>query len=225
MIGTLIFAAALACREVKLPEIELLELCERTRYSASFHRCTFATEAVTQKVNAYIERRLREEMEYPAKSTNDDSDCGEEGAHLSTTEGWCGEPYVIGNVASYDCALSWTGGAHPDGTPFAINLRVDDAILRDLELRDVVVDVAAEARFWNAVRRNLREQVDDLDEFASEEKIPTADREARGFHFTAEGVVIDYDHYTFGYAVMDATIPYSDLAGILRPELLPKRAH
>lgn len=212
---------------MSLPLARTVEGCETVETSVSFPACTFPTAALSATVNAYVERRAREQANYPASAdeAQESPKCEGDDPHVSTYEASCAPPYVVADVASYLCRSNWTGGGHPDGAPWAINVRFAGSQIRALALQDVLAGPAAEARLWRLVQADLRAQLVETsaDEPWSEEelaeKLKEASEEFVAFSFNDDGLVISWNHYAFGYSVASSTVPYAKLQGILRPEL------
>jgi hypothetical protein len=230
MLATL-FASAVACRDVKVPPVTALEDCQDVEHAASFPKCKVRDVRTAKSLNEYVERRVREEARYEdaaAAAATSADDCDDENrSHYGLVEASCHSPFVVSDILSYRCRSWWIGLSHPDGAPWAINVQVIGGEARPLELRDIVVSDAAEARLWQLIRADLKKQIDGVyaDEPREvkrvEEKLADADGEFRAFNLTADGLVISYDHYTFGRPVEDAMISYRELRGILLSRLLP----
>ena len=114
-----------------------------------------------------------------------------------------------------------------DAAPWSINFQITSGTkFRELKLRDILVSAAAESRLWKLIRRDLSKQIaetcpDDRDSDWVEEQLGKADKEYQAFDLTDEGLVVSYSHYAFGHSVLDSTIPYRQLRGILRKGLFP----
>ena len=60
---------------------------------------------------------------------------------------------------------------HPDGAPWSINLEISsDATLRELKLRDLLLNAAAESRLWRLIRADLSRQISEA--YASDPRDP-----------------------------------------------------
>jgi hypothetical protein len=97
-------------------------------------------------------------------------------------------------------------------------------------LSEVLATPEAELKVWRLVQDDIRCQFEEpggtpegVDLNWVEERLDTANESWDAFNLTKDGLVISYSHYAFGYSVLDVTIPYEKLVGLLRPTLLPKR--
>lgn len=227
-----LMASTPRCEEVVLPSVTAIDHCDRIEHSASFPRCTFEDARTTERVNEIVERRVREEADYDAALKRlpepEDGECIDPTmGRARPLEASCEVPYRVSNVVSYACRSAWEG-AHPDGAPWSINIELGPRI-RELELRDLLVSAASEARLWRLVRANLRRQIEDAyadgerDQDWTNQQLASASTAYQAINLTDRGLVVSYDHYAFGYAVLDATISYRALRGILLPKLLPRR--
>lgn len=214
---SLILAATLHCERVDLPKLVVMDGCEKMERSASYQRCTLDDPAITKVVNATVERHVRERADYDVKAEEPPgTNCPS--VHTNTTEVWCDEPYRSGDVLSYDCLASWTGGAHPDGTPWSIVLDTRGPV-RELKLRDLFATPDAEKRFWELVRADVRHQVEGDD--VSEDDIAGAERHVAAFGLTQDGLSITYPRWAFHGYVDSVEIPYASLRDLLLPRFLP----
>ncbi len=220
------------CREVTLRPLISRDGCETSTSSASYTRCSFGNRDLSARINQLIEQRVREAARYEEPSDlppgGSPENCPEgDRPHESHSDARCDRPFQRRDVLSFRCGSSWDGGAHPDGAPFAINLRVTSDRYREIKLRDLLVDDEAEARLWTLVRNDLLRQLGEVyhdDAFATDEwmaeRLQAAHTTYRSFNLSSDGLVISFDHYAFGYAVLDSTIPYPLLREILPASLL-----
>lgn len=212
-----------SCREVVLePRTTTGEFCEETEHGASYFACELGDEKLSAEINRLISRRVREESKYDEASVPPKCDSDEK-LHLYEIHASCEKPYVRGNVISVACNAGWSGGAHPDGIPFAVNLLVQNDTVLPLELESLYADARASDALLNMVRADLDRQIkacrrDGDSETAAElrERIAENAPKIDAFHFSEAGLVVSYSHYTFGYCVMDSTVPYEKLTGIVR---------
>jgi len=216
------------CREVSLPPIIRVEHCDKVEHTASFPRCDFGQSPVTEAVNKAVESRVRKEADYDTPAPPERNDCDEFPSRNRPVDASCGDPYVVANVVSYPCGSSWVG-VHPDGASWSINLEISiDATLRELKLRDLLLRAAAEARLWRRIRANLAKQISEVyandppDSEWVDEQLAAADQRYEAFNLTRGGLVVSYGHSSFGYSVLDATIPYEKLHGILARKFFPR---
>jgi len=228
-IATIFLAAAsLPCREVILPPVIRLEHCDKVEHTASFPRCDFGQSPVTEAVNKAVESRVRKEADYDAPAPPERNDCDEFPSRNRPVDASCGDPYVVANLVSYLCGSSWEG-VHPDGAAWSINLEISSgATLRELKLRDVLLNAAAESLLWRLIRADLAKQIskayanDPPDSARVDEQLAAADQRYEAFNLTRSGLVVSYGHSAFGYSVLDATIPYKKLHGILSRKFFPR---
>jgi hypothetical protein len=211
----------LRCQRIDLPNLTVMDGCDKLERSASFARCTLEDPAITKVVNAMVESRVRERAEYDAKAAEPPGEhC--QSIHTISNEVWCGEAYRLKSILSYDCTASWTGGAHPDGTPWSIVLDIDVTArdrVREMKVHDLFIDAGAEQRFWDLVRADIRHELEEGD--AAAEDIAAADRHFAAFRLTADGVTISYARWAFHGDIDNVTIPHASLRGILAPRFLP----
>ncbi|HSY50242.1 MAG TPA: hypothetical protein VLC46_15625 [Thermoanaerobaculia bacterium] len=220
---------ARACHPVSLPaQVTVEDDCQKTEHSAGFTSCSFGDQRFADRLNHFMEQRLREAAQY------DDDDepkggvtCeGEQGRqyHFGVS---CEAPYARGNIISFGCASWWDSGAHPDGEPFGINLEVTRQGFRELELKDVLVSEPAAARLWDLVRADLQRQGSEIcgygksgtNEWFAGQLAKEIEKYA-GFYFSKAGLVITYDHWAFGHCILEGTVSYARLNGVLKPAIL-----
>lgn len=222
--------ATATCRQVTLPTVVTYDECQATARGVEFTRCSFGAAALTEEINDLIEERTRDEADYEDANEAEkrSSDCSDVSQRMFHSDASCELPFETGDVISVSCRSSTDSGAHPYGAPFAINVKVQGNHFREIKLRDLLVSDAAEARLWRLVRADLRKQLQEAyrdsgppyPEDWVAERLGAAKKEFLCVTLSKAGLVISYDHYTFGYAVLDSTIPYRQLRGILLPKLL-----
>jgi len=116
---------------------------------------------------------------------------------------------------------------HPDGAAWSLTLEINGgAKLRELGLRDLLLNDAAESKLWRLIRRDLSRQISEVytedDARDRRERLDTANETYQAFRLTSSGLEISYSHSVFGYSVLDATVPYAQLRGILAEKFIPK---
>jgi hypothetical protein len=216
-----------ACHDVSLPvQVTPEGDCETIEHSATFTSCSFRDRHFTDRVNRFVERRLREVAQYDTQDGGENCESGEtvRKRHVGAV---CEALYQRGNVISFGCGSGWDSGVHPDGEQFAINLQITGRVFREIELKDVLVSDLGAAQLWKLVREDLQRQ---METYCGHNAYQTKELEAErlaegtdkydGFHFSKVGIVITYRHSTFGYCIVESTIPYSRLVGVLKPSIL-----
>lgn len=217
-----VLAATLHCTQVQLPPVTDVEDCQRVTHSVEFPRCDFGNPALTKQVNDYVEDHVRDEGEYGDEPQND-CPSAEMQEFDGSLDAWCEKPFRVADIVSYVCRTVWSR-PRPGGTPFSINLRLRNPI-QEIELRDLLVNEAAEARIWKLVAKDVKRQLLESDP----DRLPDDDQELLegvkhgAMSLTRKGLMFSYDHLSFGWTVADSTIPYAKLRGILEPEFIPKR--
>jgi hypothetical protein len=217
---------ARSCHQVSLPVQFTAEGdCQTIGHSAGFTSCSFGDQRFTDRLNHLVERRLREIAQYDDQQDGDVRCEGEQGrpGHFGAS---CEAPYVRGNIISFDCRSGWDIGAHPDGKPFGINLEITGQGFREIELKDVLVSEPGATRLWKLVRADLQRQMESIcgyDESGAKEWIAAQlEKETgkyAGFYFSKDGLAITYDHWAFGHCIIESTVPYARLAGVLKPAI------
>lgn len=221
----------LQCKERTLPSVTVIEGCMTVEHSAVVPMCKFESRALTRRVNALVELKLRDASDYEeaAPTGGEDDDCGnalDDRTYQVSAD--CDRPFRIADVVSYPCRRVWTV-PRPGGTPWPIILQLGSSV-RELSLPELLVNDAAEPKFWELVRDDIRRQMKEQDEDAGtddradvEERLAEANTRYAGAVLTPDGLRVSYDHYVFGWSIIDATIPYAKLHGILQPRLIPTK--
>jgi hypothetical protein len=216
---------ARTCHPVSLPvQVTAEGDCQTIGHSAGFTSCSFGDQRFTDRLNHFVEQRLREMAQYDDEQDGDVRCEGEQGRE-GHFEASCEAAYVRGNIISFDCRSGWDIGAHPDGKPFGINLEITRQGFREIELKDVLVSEPGATRLWKLVRADLQRQIEacGYDESRTEWVAGQLAKETEkyaGFYFSKDGLAITYDHWAFGYCIIDSTVPYDRLAGVLKPAIL-----
>ncbi len=226
-----------SCRQVTLPVVTSTEDCHPIEREVVYIRCSYGIPSLTGGINDLIEERARDAAEYSdAGEAASEAESCPDGVSSETpysAEATCRAPFQTGDVISVPCGRSWQIGNHPYGEDFAINIKVAGSAFREIKLRDLLVSEAAEARLWKLVRADLRKQLEDPyhatpnwtpDELEAK-KLRAANESYTSISLSRAGLVISYDHIFGGPAVMDSTIPYRRLRGILSPSLIRRDAN
>jgi hypothetical protein len=218
---------ARACHPVSLPvQVTVENDCQTTEHSAAFTSCSFRDQRFTDRLNHFMEQRLRETAQYDDEQDGGVTCEGQQG-RKSHFDASCKAPYARGNIISFDCSSWWDSGAHPDGEPFGINLEITRQDFREIELKDVLVSEPGATRLWKLVRADLQRQMDAVCEYDESGKkewiaghLAKETEKYAGFYFSKAGLVITYDHWAFGHCIIESTVPYARLAGVLKPAIL-----
>lgn len=231
-VAALVKQGTLQCKEVTLRSVIEAEACMRTRHYAVVPHCTFESRAITRQVNAIVEAQLKKAADYDeaiAARQKGHTECDDsKDDRTYVLESDCDAPFRVADVVSYPCRRVFEGG-RSEGSPWPINVQLG-ATVRELELADLLVDAAAERRLWELVRADLRQQLKEQNEGPEteedrryvEERLE-ANTQSGGVNLTPDGLRVSYHHSAFGWSIIDATIPYAQLHGILQPRLIPTK--
>jgi hypothetical protein len=226
-----IFAAQLSigCRYITIPSQTVKEDCETVEHSAAFVTCRLPDAALVTAMERLVRKKLIGAAELAVSPHADvqASDCEDDRERRTRSiHAECGEPFRIADVLSISCTTSYDTGAHPDGSFFAINLRMTQHRVREIPLRSLFVSDRAYAELWRLVRADLRKQLtadcEDSDrDSEGADRVANAEKEHRRACLSKAGITITFSHYSYGYCAMVTVIPYSELRHILLPRLLP----
>lgn len=240
MLELLLLAAAVTvktCHPVELRSFEVADGCAREHHSADYVACTYNTDAgLSQTINQLIDARVRKEADYEAATRKHQpkSACKGRPWHTAEVSAGCDAPFVLGDVVSIDCKSGWES-VHPEFVPWTITFRIDHGAIHELSLRDLLQSDAAEEQLWNLVRADLERQMKEYhspsdgsapidDRFSTSEEIEDAldraENELKSVTLTRNGLRFSWDQHPFGYSILDSTIPYGRLEGMLVPDLL-----
>ncbi|HXH40338.1 MAG TPA: hypothetical protein VNN08_17040 [Thermoanaerobaculia bacterium] len=222
-----IHLVARACHPVSLPvQVAVEDDCQVTEHSAGFTSCSFGDQRLTDRLNHFMEQRLREAAQYDDEQAGGVTCKGEQGRRFHF-DASCQAPYARGNFISFNCGSGWDSGAHPDGEPFGINLEITRHDLREIELNDVLLSGPAGTRLWKLVRADLQRQMDEIcgyDQPGAKEwfagQLAKETEKYAGFYFSKAGLVITYSHWAFGHCILESTVPWARLAEVLKPAIL-----
>lgn len=178
-------------------------------------RLKLRSAAATKRANEIIEREVRDEVRYddldPLQKTKPDVCKGkrvEQHWEGNTTE--CKVTFATDRFVSIQCSHG-SEGTHPDYATSGINLLVHGDEVEELRFDQLFVDDA---------RAAIADHVTRAMESAAVCTPENLDDDLQAATFDRAGMELAFGHHTFGREFEFVTIPWKDLRGIVRPEIL-----
>ncbi|GEM_PF-4823947 len=210
----------LKCTDVSLRPITIIEdpesSCAAVTHSVSYSKCAPRTPVVVE-LNHRMAARSRELADYnEARSDARNPEqrprkrCDVPSIEVS---GDCDVPYQNGPIISVQCRRTWSG-VRSGGSQQPFNFDTSDGTLRDIQLKDILVESARDT-FWQAVRKDLIEQD------VADEETELTQPAPPDFYFTSKALVIDFSG-RFGRKYVTVDLPYSALQGMVKTKYLPR---
>jgi len=234
---TLMATFVSCCDDYEFVSFVTVEECAEVEHIAGYVRCELGDERISDGINELIAERVRTEAGYGAAEPDDDAEESVGSPPCDPTDpllprhvySGCEQPFVFGGIVSFRCGTEYTTGMHPDYSSFAINVLIEGSGFREVTLGELFAGPEAENEFWRLVRGDLRCQLEDPSAQEVDGEIPDylleelsrVDERYEAFGFDETGLRISFSHSVFGYAVLDATVPYDQLHSLLWQSLVP----